>query len=110
MTGKYNIYLNIGTTFNIQLELTDDSGSPIDLTDSSVRSQMRKSYFSSTFYEFSISILDETGGIISMQMDSDTTDGIEPGKYVYDIELEEQSGVVSRILEGVVIARPQVTR
>ena len=38
------------------------------------------------------------------------TANITPGRYVYDVELEDPAGDVTRIFEGIVTVLPNVTR
>ena len=45
-----------------------------------------------------------------MQMTNSTTADIEEGVYVYDLEIESGTSVVTRVLEGIVTVFPGVTR
>lgn len=69
---------------------------------------MRKSYSSSTSFAFTVSL--GNSGIISIGMNAATTSSITAGRYLYDLEVTDQNGVVSRLVEGIVTVTPQVTR
>ena len=53
--GYQDLYIEKGTTFTIQLTLDDVNGLPLDLRGFTVKSQARRSYYSSnTSLEFFI--------------------------------------------------------
>ena len=45
-----------------------------------------------------------------MQMTASTTAAIEEGVYVYDVEITNSAGTVTRIMEGSITVNPEVTR
>lgn len=108
MAQKVNIVIDQGTTFNTDFTFTDDQDNPINFFEYEGRSQMRKSYSSLTAHEFTVSL--GNNGIISLSMNSATTTSISPGRYLYDLEVTDQNGVVSRLVEGLVTVTPEVTR
>jgi hypothetical protein len=109
MATKANITVDQGTTFSTTITLTDDNGDPIDLTDYTGRSQMRKHYTSSNSVSFTVS-LGGTNGVVSLGLTSTQTANLTPGRYVYDVEVVSSANVVSRIVEGIVTITPEVTR
>lgn len=108
MAQKVNIIIDQGTTFNTRFVITDETDSPIDFTGYTANSQMRKSYTSSTSYTFSVTL--NAIGEVYLQMNANTTTGITAGRYVYDVEVENNTGIRSRVVEGIVTVTPQVTR
>jgi len=107
MAVKTNLVIDQGADFNSSFTFTDESDEPIDFTAFTANSQIRKTYTSSTAYNFQISLTNN--GIITLSMNSATTSNLSAGRYVYDLEVES-SGVRSRLVEGTVIVTPQVTR
>ena len=108
--GTYNFILEQGATFNRILTLKENN-SAMNLTNYTVASKMRSTHDSSTVAgTFTCTISDATGGEITMQMTNSTTANIEEGMYVYDIEITNSAGTVTRILEGTVTVNPEVTR
>ena len=69
---------------------------------------MRKSYTSSTAYAFTVGL--NSNGQVTLGMTSNTTSTIAAGRYVYDVEITSPSGVVTRVVEGLVTVTPNVTR
>ena len=51
-----------------------------------------------------------TTGIVTMSLNADQTGQLEVGRYVYDLEiLQTSSSTITRVIEGVITVRPQVT-
>ena len=109
MATKANITIDQGTTFSTTISLTDDNGEPINLTDYTGRSQMRKHYTSSNSHSFTVSFNSEQGTVI-LEMTPTQTANLVAGRYVYDVEVVSGANVVSRIIEGIVTVTPEVTR
>ena len=83
----------------------------MNLTGYSVASKMRSTHDSSTVVgTFTCTISDASAGQITMQMTNSTTAAIEEGIYVYDLEITNSAGTVTRIMEGNITVNPEVTR
>jgi len=110
MAAAYvNLYMEQGTTFSSVITLDDLNGSAYNLTGYTANSQMRKSFYSSNATAtFTTSITPATG-TITLSLTSAQTANITPGRYLYDTIITT-SGVVTRVLEGVVDVSPRVTR
>jgi hypothetical protein len=108
MAQKVNIVIDQGTTFNTSFTFTDDVDNPIDFTSYTAASQMRKSYSSSTSQSFTVGLT--STGIITLGMSANTTSAITAGRYLYDLEVTDISGVKSRLVEGIVTVTPEITR
>ena len=108
--GTYNFTLEQGATFNRILTLQENS-SAMNLTGYSVASKFRSTHDSSTVVgTFKCTISDATAGEITMQMTNSTTAAIEEGIYVYDLEITNSAGTVTRLMEGNITVNPEVTR
>ncbi len=112
MSNYYELTIDQGSTFAITVELKDYfTNDPLNLTGYTARSQIRKDYNSSTSNNFTVSIQDAANGNISMSMTASNTSNLKAGRYVYDLEIEETvSSEITRVLQGVAIVTPQVTR
>ena len=88
--------------------MTDDNGDPINLSGFTANSEMRKWYTSRKSIPF-ITSINTTSGIISLSLDANTTSCLTPGRYVYDLEINN-SGIISRVVEGIVTVTPALTR
>jgi len=107
MAVKSNINIDQGTDFRVTVNVTDANNSPIVLTGYTGKSQFRKHYTSSSAYAFDVSL---ANGAVTLFLSSNTSNSINPGRYVYDCELTSTTGVKSRIVEGIVTVSPQVTK
>jgi hypothetical protein len=105
-----NLVIDQGTTFSSIISLTQQDGTPMNLTGYTVKSQFRKSYQSSSATSFTASVYDATAGKIRLQLVPTDTTSIQAGRYLYDIELTSGSGEKSRALEGLVILTPEITK
>ena len=87
------------------------SGGAINLTDYTIKSQLRKSYSSSSFFNFNATIYDAATGRIRIQLSAEASSLIPPGRYLYDIELTNtETGAKNRIVEGIVTVSPEITK
>lgn len=109
MGTKVNLVVDQGTTFETTINLTDDDGDLVNLTGYSGAGQVRKHYTSSNATNMTIT-LGGANGTVTMGMSANTTASLTSGRYVYDVELTDPSGDVSRIFEGIITVTPQVTR
>ena len=111
MAAYAELYLDQGTTFNNVINLTDDvTNAYINVSGYVVRSQMRRSYYSqNASANITCTITDAPNGEITMSMTAANTANLKAGRYLYDLEVTDINGTVSRILEGVITVTPQVT-
>lgn len=109
MAIKANIVIDQGSTFQTSINVTDDDDNVVNLSGYSANAQMRKHYTSSNSFSFTTSI-SPTLGIVTLSMTANTTNSITPGRYMYDCELTDTNGAVTRLVEGVVTVTPGVTR
>ena len=109
--GYQELYLEQGTSFVATITLDDVYGDAYRLNDLQAKAQIRKSYYSANATaEFTSTIPDPNTGIIVITLDATTTANIAAGRYVYDVAIKDSSNTVTRILEGVMVVSPQVTR
>ena len=109
MAIKANLNIDQGTTFLTTINVTDDNDVIVNLTGYSGAAQLRKHYTSSNSVGFTVSI-SPTIGTVSLSMTANTTANLVGGRYVYDCELTDGNGAVTRLIEGIVTVTPQVTR
>lgn len=115
LAGTYNIVADQGATFSRAFIKKDDEKRIIPLTGYTARMQVRESYDSTgTVLNLSTDndyiIIDGSRGIISVVVPDDETRILNPGEYVYDLELIYPDGQVERMLMGTFTVRREVTR
>lgn len=108
MAAVKNIVIDQGTTFSLSVTLSNDDGTAKDLSDYTVSSQMRKSYYTNTYTAFTTDKVNLTGEV-TISLTATQTSALKAGRYVYDIEIASSSETV-RVLEGIVTITPEVTK
>lgn len=112
MAAYTELYIDQGTTFNNVIYLTNDiTNDTVNLVSTSVTSQMRRSYYASApSGNITCTITDAPNGEITMTMSASNTANLKTGKHLFDVNLVYASGEKTRILEGMIVVTPQVTR
>ena len=109
MAAISNLYIDAGSTFSAIITVRGSDGNPLDLTGYEVASQIRKSYGSTTAYNFNASIYDDNSGKVRVQLSAAESSAIKPGRYLYDIEIS--TGLSRfRVVEGLAIITPEITK
>ena len=110
--AKLNLTVEQGTTFTKRLTWRDKNKRPVPLTGYTARMQVRPSVTSAeVILELSTAngrITLGAGGIIQLDLTPAETSALKAG--VYDLELTDISGRVTRLIEGKVTVSPEVTR
>lgn len=123
--GRYDITLEQGSTFDLPLRYKTPSGSGVNLSSYSARMQVREAPATSLFVEFNSS-LTANGFIFMSGAAEDREDGANGNLRVfmtaanstalprfagrYDLEIEDSTGYVIRLLEGQFRVEPEITR
>lgn len=119
IAGKYNILCEQGSTFTRLLLIeqpTDDPAvfEPYDLVNHTARMQVRRTIDSSTVIvslttENNRITINGEAGQINLLMSDEVTSAITSSG-VYDLEIIDNSGNVSRVIEGTFTLSQEVTR
>lgn len=106
-------YLDVdqGSDFAVTIDLENDDGSLMNLSGYQIYSQFRKSYSSSTAYQFVCEIVDANRGKFQLKLPGVTSSSIRPGRYLYDVEIfNPTNNSKSRVVEGIVTINPEITK
>lgn len=112
MAAYTELIMDQGASFNNVINLTDDlSNASLNILGYTVRSQMRRSYYSANATaNITCTITNSSNGEITMSMTAANTTLIKAGRYLFDLETVDTNGIVSRVLEGIITVTPQITR
>ena len=126
MAIKANITIDQGADFDATIDLSDPSGVPVDLTNYTVASQMRKNYASQTATTTFQTSHNGVSGQITLVLPKDDyttgsepntvthagTTSLEPGRYLYDVEITSPApdSKTDRVVQGTVTVTPGITR
>lgn len=108
MATTKNLNIDQGATFTTNVYYIDIK-TPTSLSGYSVRSKLKRSYYSANAISFTAAIIDAANGIVSLNLDSTVTTNLVAGRYVYDVEAYDANSVI-RITEGLVTVNPGVTK
>ena len=106
-----NLVIYKHTAFEQTFALEDSrSSSAKDLTGFSATCKMQRTLNLGSLTEFTISFLNNRLlGKVKISLTDAHTALIDEGKYFYELMLTDPSGVVERVIEGVVIVKHPVT-
>jgi hypothetical protein len=112
--GIYNATIDQGSTWSVVLVYVDPNDTPIDLNGYTAAMQLRRGFDSAAA---DLTLTTENGGItivgatgtVTLNATATQTEGLEPGFYLYDLELLSGSNV-SRLIQGQLTVAEQVTR
>lgn len=112
MAGKYNITIEQGATYTKTFTWKDSDGNAVDLTGYSGRMHIRENYKTEDVLldVEPYMTLGGAAGTISITISDDITSALTFDSAVYDLELEDSDGVVTRLLEGSVTLSKEVTK
>jgi hypothetical protein len=115
MAAVYDITIEQGATFRLSLVWKDSSNVPVNLTGYTARMQVRRSYTDTVIQlamttESGSITLGGSAGTINVVSAATATKDIAARAGVYDLELMSSNGVVTRLVEGKVTVKPEVTR
>ena len=109
MANFVELSIDQGSTYSTTLSLKDVNGDPTDLTLFTYASQLRKSYYSANSVSFVCTAPVPNTGNLIISLSANTTLNIDPGRYVFDVELISNTSII-RVVEGVITITPGVTR
>lgn len=110
MAAITNFYIDTGSNFGAIITVKGSDGLPLNLTNFTCSSYIRKSYASKTHIDFNAAIYSAVAGQIRVSLTHTDTNNIKPGRYMYDVEIQNDLGERLRVSEGIIIFTPQITK
>jgi hypothetical protein len=105
-----NLSIDQGSDFSAEIVVEDSNGDVANLTGYTGAGQIRKTYSSTTYTAFGVTVTNATSGLLTLTLANGVTNGMKSGRYVYDVEITKTSdGEVTRVVEGQVTINPGVT-
>lgn len=103
-----NIAIEQGTDFSTTFTITNSDETVYNLSSSSAVSTLKKFPSSTTSYSFSTTITVATGQI-TVSMANSITSQISPGRYYYDVVVTNNTGLKSRVIEGMALVTASIS-
>jgi hypothetical protein len=105
-----NLFVDQGSDYSNIITVAGATGA-LNLSNYTIKAQLRKSYSSSSYFDFNATIYDAASGRVRIQLSAAYSSTITPGRYLYDIELTNiVSGAKNRIVEGICTITPEITK
>ena len=111
MAAFAEIFIEQGANLSSTVLVTDSFGYTVNLSTYSAASQIRKSYYSSSANNLTANVTNTVIGEITLSMTAANTANLSPGRYLYDLIITDStSNTVTRVVEGIAVVLPSVTR
>ena len=110
MAGFAEITIEQGASYSTSVTVSDATGNATNLTGYTASAQLRKSYYSTSAVNFTVNITNAAGGEITLILSPSTTADLTPGRYMYDLLITSPTSVKTRVVEGIAVILPSVTR
>lgn len=113
--GKLDLVIEQGATFRREIIWKDAEETPINLTGYSARMHLRE-HLSSVMPLLELTsangriVLTPLQGKLALEIDATLTQTLRAGNALYDLEMEDNAGNVTRLLQGQVRIEAGVTR
>lgn len=111
MTDYVELYIDQGTDFTSTIVLQDDiTDLNQNVSGYVVTGSLRKSLLSQNAYANLVcTVSDAANGEITLSMTAANTSNLRPGTYLFDVRTLNVD-IYSRLIEGIVIVTPGITR
>lgn len=110
MATKANLVIDQGSTYSVEINLSDQNGDNLDLYGYVANAQIRKWYSSSNPAAVFDAQINAQSSSVILTLTANQTSNLIAGRYVYDVETTGPANTISRIVEGIITVTPQVTR
>ncbi len=104
-----NLVIDKGAHFDTSFYITNQDGTPLDMSGYTGEATMKKSYSATTKVPFTLSFVDRTLGHVQIALTSSESDALNRRRYVYDILLTSPNGYKTRVIEGLAEVNPGVS-
>lgn len=117
--GIYDIYIEQGSTYTLDITYTEDGETPVSLVGFLGRGQIKaKATDALPLATFTVTISDPANGVVTAVVPASESEAIvltgktykETLQAVYDIEVYNLDGIVIRLLNGPAYISPEVTK
>lgn len=111
MAAYVELTIEQGANLISTVTVNDSQGDAVNLTSYTASAQLRKSYYSTSANTLSAIVTGNSNGEITLSMTASNTALLTPGRYVYDLKITNSTdNVVTRVIEGIAVVLPSVTR
>ena len=87
-----------------------DGGTAVNLTGATVTSKLRRNYASTAATSFTVTVTNAAAGELTLSLADTATVDLEPGSYVYDVQVVAGSTTTTYGAGSVLVVAADVTR
>ena len=115
IAGEHDFTIEQGATFTRIVQWKNSAGNPVDLTDYTAAMKVRESYDTGTVL-ISLTtggsgiVITAGTGVLTITISATVTASLDFDRAVYDLELDDGSGVKTRLLQGHVTLEKEATK
>jgi hypothetical protein len=114
MATRYDLEIDAGATYTYTATVRDSAGALVNLTGYTAAMKIRPTVESSTV---SLSLTQASGltlggaaGTVLITITAAQTTALDSGNFVYDLKVTSGGGIATRVIEGDVVVKPEVSR
>jgi hypothetical protein len=104
-----NLTIEKGTDFEEEFNLSEDDGSPLNLTGYTAAAKIRKYPTSPKYTPFIITFIDRPAGRIKLSLNNSQTLQLSSGRNYYDLILIDGNEKIKKVAEGNIIVNETAT-
>ena len=104
-----HLTIDKGTDFDIEFDLSEDDGSPLNLVGYTGNSKIRKYSTSPLYKPFVITFISRSEGRIKISLSNAQTAGLQSGRNYFDVLLTDSFGKVKKVVEGTILVNESTT-
>lgn len=110
MASYLELSIDQGTTFKYDIVLSDQYGEAINVANSTISSNVKKSFYSvNNTAEFTVIPIDPANGAVTLVLSHEVTSNVRAGRYYYTVNtLNNDTNERFRLIEGIVVFNPDV--
>lgn len=110
MAYRFDLRIDQGATFGLDIECQDENSQPVDLTGYRAAAQIRFRHSDDNAAAVFLCTVSAELGVVNLELNAAQTAALARTSGVWDCELTAPDGTVSRLAEGKVSVSPEVTR
>ena len=111
MAQIVNIYVDQGSDYTLDVTVQGDDGANTNISTYTVDARLQKNYGSNKAWAFESTVMNAAQGAVRLKLPGSLTDDIDPGRYIYDMQITSASeNVCRRVIEGTITLRPTANR
>jgi len=99
--GIYNLSIEQGSSWELQLDVDSSAGNDLNITGYTFASKLAKSHYDDNPVSMTSSIVNAATGTFKLSLTPAQTAALDASyEYIYDVEMTDPTGIVTRLIQG----------